>query len=94
MLWGNFVSENFVRLLQNQNPGALVILALFCAMQSFFEERWIWAKWPIQVVRLIRQIVEPEWYEWIDWSADVIEKNLKYQDAKSSQYSEDGTDVT
>ncbi|KAF2098652.1 hypothetical protein NA57DRAFT_75889 [Rhizodiscina lignyota] len=78
MRWPNVISMDFLFLIQQRNPIALIILSLFCAMLHYHEDRWIWYQWPARVIDLSRQSLDPEWHKWIEWPKDVAAKNMKY----------------
>lgn len=79
MRWPNVISMNFLALVQDRHPIALVILAYFCAMMHYHEERWFWHRWGARVIDLIKKNLDSDWQKWVEWPADIIEKNMKFE---------------
>lgn len=78
MSWPTCVSMDFLTLLQDGNPLALLLLAVFCALLHYHEDRWLWASWGARVIVLVRNALDPQWHSWLRWPKEVIDSGAKF----------------
>lgn len=83
MLWPNKIALNFISLIQERHPIALVILAYFCAMMHYHEDRWVWDTWGARTTILVKNNLDPDWQKWVEWPVEVIQKDMKFQEPQS-----------
>lgn len=69
-LWTGIVSQNFVVLLHERLPEALVILAHYCALMNMSEPSWYIGDNGKQLLIKIEKTLEPDYAQWIQWAMD------------------------
>ncbi|KAK6717106.1 hypothetical protein SNK05_000306 [Fusarium graminearum] len=70
--WGLEVYQVFLDLCSARHPVALVILAHFTVLMSFYKEHWCLRDWPSSLLRYIKQDLGEEWEEAMEWPTNVI----------------------
>ncbi|KAJ5597832.1 hypothetical protein N7537_007916 [Penicillium hordei] len=64
--------EEFICLLEEKEPFALVILAYWCILLKFMRSSWLMIAWDRHVIAGIRQSLGTEFHHWIEWPVRVI----------------------
>lgn len=64
--------EEFICLLEEKEPFALVILAYWCIILKFMRSSWLMIAWDRHVIAGIRQSLGTEFHQWIEWPVRVI----------------------
>lgn len=64
--------EEFICLLEEKEPFALVILAYWCILLKFMRSSWLMIAWDRHVIAGIRQSLATEFHQWIEWPVRVI----------------------
>jgi hypothetical protein len=67
ILWPIVISDEFLLLLEQKQPMALIILAHGCAIARFGPYRWFLHKWIVNVARAISEILDPIWLVRLRW---------------------------
>ncbi|KOS42480.1 hypothetical protein ACN38_g6632 [Penicillium nordicum] len=70
--WIYRLSEEFICLLEDKEPFALVILAYWCIILKFMGSSWLMIAWDRHVIAGIRQSLGTEFHQWIEWPVRVI----------------------
>lgn len=68
--WILRISSEYLDLLQDRKPLALIILAHFCVVMYHLRERWWMGDWGIRVLREICDLLGHHWLEAINWATD------------------------
>jgi hypothetical protein len=66
-IWMHFVSERFVELLSERQPGSLIILAHYAVMLRRSEHYWYLEGVAEQLLNIVDAFVPSEWRSWLDW---------------------------
>ncbi|CAI7622353.1 unnamed protein product [Penicillium palitans] len=64
--------DEFICLLEEKEPFALVILAYWCILLRFMRSSWLMIAWDRHVIAGIRQSLGTEFHQWIEWPVCVI----------------------
>ncbi|KAJ5848119.1 hypothetical protein N7455_012076 [Penicillium solitum] len=64
--------DEFICLLEEKQPFALVILAYWCILLRFMRSSWLMIAWDRHVIAGIRQSLGTEFHQWIEWPVCVI----------------------
>ncbi|KAM0227618.1 hypothetical protein ACHAPO_011413 [Fusarium lateritium] len=70
--WGLEIDRVFLDLCSARHPVALVILAHFTILMSFYTEHWCLRDWPSELLSHIMEVLGQEWEDAIKWPANVI----------------------
>ncbi|KAJ4376645.1 hypothetical protein N0V86_006761 [Didymella sp. IMI 355093] len=67
-IWIHFVSDRYVELLSERQPGSLIIYAHYAVLLKKSSVRyWYLAGVPEQILRVAEALVPSEWSGWLDW---------------------------
>ncbi|KAJ8117155.1 hypothetical protein OPT61_g1577 [Boeremia exigua] len=67
-IWMHFVSDRYVELLSERQPGSLIIYAHFAVLLQRSSVRyWYLAGVAEQILRVAEALVPSEWSGWLDW---------------------------
>jgi hypothetical protein len=66
-IWIHFVSERFVELLSERQPGSLIILAHYAVILRRSEHYWYLEGVAEQILNIAETLVPSEWRSWLDW---------------------------
>ena len=73
-IWIYFVSDRFVELLSDKQPGSLIIFAHFAVMvHRAAKHYWYLEGVAEQILRFADQMVPGEWKSWLEWPREQIE---------------------
>lgn len=70
--WGLEVNHTFLDLCSARHPVALVILAHFTVLMSFYTEHWCLRDWPCGLLGYITGVLGDEWQDALKWPSDLI----------------------
>ena len=70
-IWLLRVSDEFIGLLQNRHPGALILLAHYCILLKTLESNWYFEGQASRLISKIHQHLDPRWHCYIQ---DPLEK--------------------
>ncbi|UPL02931.1 hypothetical protein LCI18_013865 [Fusarium solani-melongenae] len=70
--WGLEVYQTFLDLCSARDPVALVILAHFTVLMSFYKEHWCLRDWPGGLLRYIIEVLGGEWEDALKWPSDFV----------------------
>lgn len=71
-IWIHFVSDRYMELLSDRQPGSLIIFAHYAVMLHRAEYHWYLEGLAEQVLRIAEQMVPKEWESWLDWPKEQI----------------------
>ncbi|PSN74960.1 hypothetical protein BS50DRAFT_28237 [Corynespora cassiicola Philippines] len=71
-LWIHFVSDKFMELLVDRQPGALVIFAHYAVLLSKGQHYWFLEGVSEQMLDVIEALVPTEWTTWLEWPKQQI----------------------
>jgi hypothetical protein len=60
-------SNEFIALLREENPYALLLYARFSILSSSLQEKWCLEGWPDRSLRAISAAIEPQLSDWMKW---------------------------
>jgi hypothetical protein len=67
-IWVHFVTDRYVELLSERQPGSLIIYAHYAVLlQRSSQQYWYLAGAPEQILRVAEALVPNEWSGWLDW---------------------------
>jgi hypothetical protein len=67
-IWIHFVSERYVELLSERQPGSLIILAHFAVLlRRSREQYWYLEGVAEQIINIANAFVPTEWRSWLEW---------------------------
>ncbi|KAH6679029.1 hypothetical protein B0J14DRAFT_685904 [Halenospora varia] len=58
-LWPVFVSDDYLTLLKQQRPMALIILAHGCVLAKYAPYRWFVHNWSVHITSSIAKVIDP-----------------------------------
>jgi hypothetical protein len=71
-IWPAMIHQDFLILLESNNPEALVVLACYCVLLHKSSWRW-WIKgWPANTVHVIDSMIDEKWRSWLGWSLQAV----------------------
>ncbi|KAF2849119.1 hypothetical protein T440DRAFT_399921 [Plenodomus tracheiphilus IPT5] len=71
-LWIHFVSDRYMELLSERQPGSLIIFAHFAVMLHRSEHYWFMLGVAEQILKIADALVPNEWKSWLDWPKQQI----------------------
>jgi hypothetical protein len=71
-MWPARFSDGFITLLNDDHPGALVLLAHYCILLKQFESYWFIKKYAARLLFGIYGKIGKKWHRWISWPLDDI----------------------
>lgn len=71
-IWPGHISPQYIRLLRERKPEALVVLAHYCVLLSDVENCWYFNELAQHLLSAIRQYLSSEWHTWIQWPCDRV----------------------
>jgi hypothetical protein len=71
-LWPVRVSEDFIDLLRDRNPGALILLAHYCILLRPLDSQWYSYGYSQKLLLRIYRQLDPEWRQWLDWPMEEV----------------------
>lgn len=69
-VWPGTVSQEFIRLIQERRPEALIILAHYCVLLKKVDSCWWLAGVGNRMLAAIDEALGPEWRPWIQWPVE------------------------
>ena len=72
-IWIHFVTDRYVELLSERQPGSLIIYAHYAVLlQKSSSRYWYFAGVPEQILRVAEALVPSEWSGWLDWPKEQL----------------------
>jgi hypothetical protein len=71
-LWPVRVSEDYIDLLRDRNPGALILLAHYCILLRRLDSQWYSFKYSQRLLLRIYSQLDLEWRQWLDWPMEEV----------------------
>ena len=72
-IWIHFVTDRYVELLSERQPGSLIIYAHYAVLlQRGSNQYWYLAGVPEQILRVAEALVPSEWSGWLDWPKEQL----------------------
>ena len=69
-IWPSELSEEFLQLMYDRRPEALIILAHYCVLLKKINSCWYLKGLGENLLKSIREALTPEWWPWIQWATD------------------------
>jgi hypothetical protein len=70
--WGLEVQQAYLDMCSAKHPVALVILAHFAVLMSFYQEHWCLSQWPRGLLGSITEALGDEWEDMLKWPRDLV----------------------
>jgi hypothetical protein len=70
--WPAQVSQEYLDLLKERDPGALILLAHFCILLEPFEGTWYINGFRRRLLSRIYKQLDQEWWQWLQWPLEEI----------------------
>ena len=71
-LWPVMIPQNYLTLLNNRKPLALIILAHYCVILHHLDRYWWMRGWATHIMNNIQRELNDSWQYWIQWPSNVI----------------------
>lgn len=72
-IWVHFVSDRYIELLSERQPGSLIIYAHYAVLlQRGSRKYWYLAGVPEQILRIAEALVPNEWSGWLNWPKEQL----------------------
>lgn len=66
-IWMHFVSDRYVELLSEKQPGSLIILAHYAVLMGRGNQYWYLEGVSAQILSIAIAFIPSEWSSWLDW---------------------------
>lgn len=66
-IWIHFVSDRYVELLSERQPGSLIILAHYAVLLHRSSQYWYLDGEAEQILNIANAFVPTEWQSWLEW---------------------------
>jgi hypothetical protein len=66
-IWIHFVSDRYVELLTERQPGSLIILAHYAVLVNRSKSYWFLEGVAEQILKITDAFVPTEWKTWLEW---------------------------
>jgi hypothetical protein len=77
-IWIHFVTDRYVELLSERQPGSLIIYAHYAVLLQRSSARyWFLAGVPEQILRVAEALVPSEWSGWLNWPKEQLRGDQK-----------------
>lgn len=74
-MWIHFVTDRYIELLSERQPGSLIIYAHYAVLvQRSTHRYWYLAGVPEQILRVAEALVPNEWSGWLDWPKEQLRR--------------------
>jgi hypothetical protein len=70
--WLYRLPEQFIRLLEEKEPRALVVLAYWAVMFRYMETAWFMKGWAAHVLSGVSTFIQAEYRPWIEWPLNKV----------------------
>jgi hypothetical protein len=71
-IWIHFVSDRYIELLSERQPGSLIILAHYAVLLRRSEQYWYLEGVAEQILKIADAFVPSEWKSWLKWPKEQI----------------------
>ncbi|CZR69101.1 uncharacterized protein PAC_19002 [Phialocephala subalpina] len=78
-IWPGTVSQEFVKLLDQRRPEALVIFAHYCMLLKRVNHIWCFVGVGTNMLRAVEKELDVEWKPWIEWAVSEPENREKQE---------------
>jgi hypothetical protein len=85
MAWPIRATPAFLRLVEERQPQALVILAYFALAVHFYRESWVVRSTGSRLLEAIEAKLDPYWTRWLEWPRYVVAVHRLDHDAKTAE---------
>ena len=76
-LWPVMIPQEFITMMNEKRPEALVILAHYCVILHHLDDYWWMKGWATHILDNIHRELEEDWLYFIQWPANVISVDQK-----------------
>jgi hypothetical protein len=70
--WPAQVPDNFLTLLNDEHPGALILMAHYCILLRQLESYWYMRGYAARLLSRIQTRIGQKWYNWITWPVQAV----------------------
>lgn len=74
--WTTQTSPSFLRLVQERNASALIIIAHFAAATMAIQMAWFTENWGICCLRGVQAELDPEYHQWLEWPFEHANRHM------------------
>jgi hypothetical protein len=71
-IWIHFVSDRYIELLSERQPGSLIILAHYAVLLRRSEQYWYLDGVAEQILKFADAFVPSEWKSWLKWPKEQV----------------------
>jgi hypothetical protein len=71
-IWPAKVSQDYLDLLKERDPAALVLLAHYCLLLEPLESNWYMSGFRKRLLTRIYNQLDDEWRQWLQWPLEEI----------------------
>ncbi|EMD65261.1 hypothetical protein COCSADRAFT_24929 [Bipolaris sorokiniana ND90Pr] len=71
-IWAHFITPRFIELLNDRQPGALIIFAHYAVLFYRARHYWFFEGVAQQILHIADVLVPSEWKSWLDWPREQI----------------------
>lgn len=74
--WTAMISSGFLRLIQDRNGPALIIMSHYAAATMAIQTSWYSENWGVYCVRGIEVELEPQYLHWLEWPREHASRHM------------------
>jgi hypothetical protein len=78
-VWPIRVDPDYLIILEEKRPEALLVFAYYCALLYMSSSRWWTKEWPPPIVESIRDTIDEGWAPWLQWPLQMISSDTGEQ---------------
>lgn len=71
-IWPMRVNPDYLILLEDKRPEALLVFAYYCALLHLMSSRWFTKAWPRSILESIRDSIEEQWIWLLNWPLETV----------------------
>lgn len=75
-VWPIAIPQNYLPLLRDQKPEAMVILAHYSALLQRVDDQWYMTGWARNIVQQVEAALGEQWQGWLSWPKEVTRAGL------------------
>lgn len=76
-LWPVMIPQEYISMLNERRPEALVILAHYCVILHHLDDYWWMRGWALHIIENIRRKLDDDWQRWLQWPTNVVTVDQK-----------------
>ncbi|KAJ5146985.1 hypothetical protein N7526_000337 [Penicillium atrosanguineum] len=71
-IWPMRATPDYLVLLEDKRPEALLVFAYYCALLQLMSSRWFIKGWPLSILESIRDTIEDKWIWLLGWPLETV----------------------